>query len=247
MKLFFALLRFISLLFVSMIANANAEMQTIDRFAIDRTETSIGEFRAFVNATGVRTQAEQQGGGSVFESGWVRKRGWTWQTPYGLPASDKEPVVHVTFSEAQAYCRWAGKRLPKESEWIEAAYTERRASPPSPFASGKTYPYPTGEAPTGAHCLDGCGQIVIPDRSTLLTRGRGHAFVGSTQAGVNGLYDMGANVWEWVDSGSDNERLTLGGSWWYGPTQMHRNHRASKPLDTAVVYLGFRCVKDLNR
>lgn len=226
---------------------AAAEMQTIGRFAIDRTEVTVGDFRAFAKATSMRTRAERQGGGAVYESGWVRKPGWTWQAPYGTPAADNEPAVHVTFDEAQAYCRWAGKRLPVEAEWIEAAYTERRAAPPPPLVSGKTYPYPTGDTAAGANCLDDCGRAAVRDRSAVLTRGRGHAVAGSTRPGVNGLHDMGANVWEWVDGGSGNERLTLGGSWWYGAAQMHRDHRATKPVDTAVVYIGFRCVKDLQR
>lgn len=224
-----------------------AEQQPIGRFAIDRTEVTVGAFRAFVRATGMRTRAEQQGGGAVYESGWVRKPGWTWQAPYGAAATDNEPAVHVTFDEAQAYCRWAGQRLPTEAEWIEAAYTERRSTPPPPFTHGKTYPYPTGDTAAGANCLDDCGRVKVQNRSTVLTRGRGHAVAGTTKAGVNGLYDMGANVWEWVDGGSDNERLTLGGSWWYGAAQMHHDHRASKPKDTAVVYIGFRCAKDPSR
>jgi len=235
------------LLIFGVTAATAAEMQTIGRFAIDRTEVTVGDFRAFVKATGMRTRAEQQGGGAVYESGWVRKPGWTWQSPYGAAAADNEPAVHVTFDEAQAYCRWAGKRLPTESEWIEAAYTERRAAPPAPFASGKTYPYPTGDTPAGANCLEDCGRANVHDRSAVLTRGRGHAVAGSTRPGVNGLYDMGANVWEWVDGGSGNEKLTLGGSWWYGAAQMHRDHRATKPVDTAVVYIGFRCARDLKR
>lgn len=219
----------------------------IGGFRIDRTEVTVGEFREFVKATGLRTLAEKQGGGSVYESGWVRKPGWNWQAPYGEPAADREPAVHVTFPEAQAYCRWAGKRLPTEAEWIEAAYTERRASPPAPFVRGKIYPYPTGESPAGANCLDDCGRAEVKDRSAVLSRGRGHALAGATRPGVNGLHDMGANVWEWVDGGSSAERLTLGGSWWYGSAQMHRDHRASKPADTAVVYIGFRCANDLKR
>ncbi|MFG5410166.1 hypothetical protein ABXN37_21235 [Piscinibacter sakaiensis] len=56
---------------------------------------------------------------------------------------------------------------------------------------------------------------------------------------------MGANVWEWVDSGPGDEAVTRGGSWWYGPAQMHHDHRQTKPRDTAVVYIGFRCARSL--
>ena len=80
----------------------------------------------------------------------------------------------------------------------------------------------------------------------MLSRGVGHAPAGSTRPGVNGLYDMGANVWEWVRSGDGASQGTLGGSWWYGQAQMRNGHRASKPRDMAVVYIGFRCVKDLH-
>jgi formylglycine-generating enzyme required for sulfatase activity len=117
-------------------AHADGDMQPIGRFAIDRTEVSVGAFRRFIVATGMVTMAERQGGGSVFEAGWVRKPGWTWSTPFGEPADEREPAVHITFDEAAAYCRWAGKRLPTDAEWLEAAHTERRASPPAPFQNG---------------------------------------------------------------------------------------------------------------
>jgi sulfatase modifying factor 1 len=130
-------------------------------------------------------------------------------------------------------------------EWLEAAHTERRASPPAPFQTGATYPYLTGERPTGANCLRDCGPIPFAlDRSAKLNRGIGPTRVGTTQAGVNGLYDMGANVWEWVDTAQGNERITRGGSWWYGAAQMRNDHRASKPPETAVVYIEFRCAQD---
>ena len=90
-------------------------MQPIGRFAIDRTEVSVEAFSRFVAATGMVTMAERQGGGSVFEAGWVRKPGWTWRTPFGEPADEREPAVHITFDEAAAYCRWAGKRRPTDA------------------------------------------------------------------------------------------------------------------------------------
>lgn len=220
------------------------EMQRVGSFFIDRTEVTVGQFRRFVRATGRVTAAEKAGGGLVYGAGWERKRGWTWKTPYGKPAVDDEPAVHITFDEAAVYCRWAGKRLPTDKEWVEAAYTERRQSPPKPFVRGRTYPYPTGDSPRGANCLSDCGRTAVQDQSAVLERGRGHARAGTTPPGVNGLYDMGANVWEWVVTGSGRAQGTRGGSWWYGAFQMKADAVAYKPRDMAVIYIGFRCVKD---
>ncbi len=224
---------------------AVAGMQKLGAFAIDRTEVTIGAFAKFAAETGFKTKAEREGGSLVYEAGWMKKSGWNWRRPFGKPANASEPAVHVTYAEAKAYCTWAGKRLPTDREWMLAAYTEMRARPPAPFTRGKTYPYPTGVTAAGANCLEECGSTPAIDYSSVLTRGKGHAPAGTTRPGVNGLYDMGANVWEWVDSGAAGEKITRGGSWWYGAAQMHANYRASKPPDMAVVYIGFRCVRSL--
>jgi formylglycine-generating enzyme len=222
---------------------AEPDMQALPRFDIDRTEVTIAQFRAFVRATGTLTQAERAGGGQTYEAGWEQRRGWTWAAPYGTPGADDEPAVHITQSEAQAYCRWAGKRLPTDAEWGQAAYVEQRANPPAPFVRGQRYTYPTGPSPRGANCLGDCGPVkAVPHAQT--SRGQGHARVGTTAAGVNGLFDMGGNVWEWVDSGSAREPRTRGGSWWYGSGPMRDDHHQSKPANTAVVYIGFRCVRE---
>ena len=84
---------------------ANDDMQEIRRFAIDRTEVSIAQFARYVQATGIVTTAEKAGGGSTYEGGWVQRKGWTWRTPYGVPANDREPAVHITFNEAKAFCQ----------------------------------------------------------------------------------------------------------------------------------------------
>lgn len=219
------------------------DMVQVDQFKIDRTEDTVGAFREFVEATGLVTLAEKAGGGLVYEAGWVQKPGWSWKAPYGTPARDDEPTVHVTFDEAQLYCEWRGVRLPTDTEWVTAAYQEYRASPPPPFQQGEDYPYPTGNSPAGANCLNDCVYSSELDNSAVLTRGAGHAPVGTTKPGVNGLYDMGANVWEWVDSEDKGRKITRGGSWWYGAQQMHKQYLASKPADTAVVYIGFRCAR----
>ena len=225
--------------------SALADMQAIREFAIDRTEVTVGQFRAFVAATGHVTVAEKQGGGLVYGAGWERRDGWVWAAPFGTPAGPEEPAVHVTFDDAAAYCAWAGKRLPRDAEWATAAYTEFRADPPPPFETGKTYPFPTGHSPRGANCLGDCGPTSAVNYSDRLDRGRGHAPAGTTRPGVNGLYDMGANVWEWTEDGGTREKRTRGGSWWYESYRMKADDRATKPRDMAVVYIGFRCAKDL--
>jgi formylglycine-generating enzyme len=225
-------------------AQSNTDMQAVGRFEIDRTEVTVGQFRRFVDATGTVTQAERAGGGSTYEGGWQQRRGWTWRAPFGTPAGDREPAVHITWSEAAAFCTWAGKRLPTDAEWGEAAYTERRARPTAPFTTGTTYRYPTGDRPEGANCLGDCGSASTVAHA-VTSRGRGHAEVGRTRAGVNGLFDMGGNAWEWVDSGPGADPRTRGGSWWYGEGPMRNDHVQSKPADTAVVYIGFRCARNL--
>ena len=232
---------------------AQIDWVALPGFSMAWTETTVGQFRRFAQATGATTRAERAGGGEVYEAGWVRKPGWTWAMPFGggQRAADDEPAVHITFDEAQAFCRWAGGRLPTDAQWVSAAYTEQLSAPPAPWQRGRSYPFPTGESPQGAQCLDDCGpqaqQRAIRHGASLL-RGHGHARTGATPAGVNGLHDMGGNAWEWVDeppgASGNAERRTRGGSWWYGAAQMRADHLQSKPADTAVVYIGFRCVKD---
>ena len=218
-------------------------MQRITDFSIDRTEVTIEQYAKFVSETGYVTAAERRGGGLVFASGWEQKAGWVWSSPFGIPANPGEPAVHLTFNDAAAYCAWAGKRLPTDEEWVLAAYTEFRRVPPPPFETEKTYPYPTGQTPDGANCLGDCGLISVQDYSARLNRGRGPALAGTTAPGVNGLYDMGANVWEWTDDGGASENPTRGGSWWYGSGRMRAENRATKPKKMAAVYIGFRCAK----
>ena len=173
-----------------------------------------------------------------------RRLGWTWQRPHGIKANDQEPAVHLNYSEAQAYCEWAGKRLPTDEEWASAAYHEQRRNPQGDFEFGKVYDYPTGDQPNGANCLGECGPSLSVNHGVNLRRGTGHTMAGNSKAGVNGLHEMGANVWEWIQSEGSQAR-TRGGSWWYGARPMHREHSAYKPKDFYAIYVGFRCASDL--
>jgi formylglycine-generating enzyme len=221
----------------------SAGMQRIGRFEIDITEVTVGDFQRFAQATQTVTAAERTGG-NTYEAGWEQRKGWNWRTPFGQAASSSEPALHVNYHEAAAYCGWAGKRLPTDAEWGEAAYTERRMQPTDGFITGRTYRYPTGDSPQGANCLGDCGSVkTVPHAVT--SRGKGHSEAATTKRGINGLYDMGGNAWEWVNSGAGNDKRTRGGSWWYGAASMVDTHHQSKLADMSAVYIGFRCAKDL--
>ena len=212
------------------------ELVRLGDWAIDRTEVTIGQFERYVQATGTVTRAEKEGGGFEYGAGWERRPGWSWRRPDGVAARADLPAVHLDFAEAQAYCRWAGGRLPTGAEWQKAGFTELRDAPPAPWVKGRTYPWSTGDSPQGANTSDADPwQRAAP--------------AGATRQGVNGLYDMGANVWEWTtDARGDErrkERRTVGGSWWYGAFNMKADVQAYKPADFYAVYIGFRCVYDL--
>jgi formylglycine-generating enzyme len=208
---------------------ATAERVNLGRFAIDRTEVTIGAYRAALKP-GASTTAEREGGGFEYTAGWTRRPGWAWASPYGHPGADNEPAVHLSWSEARDYCQVVGGRLPTWAEWQLAAYTEQRDAPTDGFIKGRSYSYPVGDAPDG---MNNSRQRHMP--------------VGTTKRGVNGLYDMGGNVWEWLADRQGDDALTAGGSWWYGPEQTRASGIQWKPAKFFAVYIGFRCVYDLNR
>jgi formylglycine-generating enzyme len=204
------------------------ERVQIGAFALDSTEVTIGQFRAFARATGLITAAEREGGGFEYTAGWTRRPGWTYERPQGAPGADMEPAVHVSWTEAAMYCAHVGGRLPTITEWRHAAYTEARDHPSDGFVKGRTYMYPVGDLPDGMN-----------------NNRRGHVAVGTTKLGVNGLYDMGGNAWEWIADRRGDDALTAGGSWWYGPSQTQADGAQWKPASFYAVYVGFRCAYDV--
>ena len=140
------------------------------------------------------------------------------------------PAMGINWIQASKYCRWAGKRLPREEEW-EAA------------ARGVTnFSYPWGE-------------VFLPHRSNLLGEEDGHLFsapVGSFQAGASasGVMDMAGNVWEWVDSKKSERpqpetRIVKGGGWSSDKKQARISFRNHVDLKMKNPTFGLRCAKSL--
>ena len=86
------------------------------------------------------------------------------------------------------------------------------SNPPQPFVTCVTYPYLTGDTPEGANCLEDCGPTSAIDSSGELNSVIGPIIVGTTKAGLKGLFDMGANVLEWTENGGLGEKRSRGGS-----------------------------------
>jgi len=230
-------------------------------FWIDRHEVTRESFARFVEATGHRTTAERQGWAPVFnpktdnwdslpEANWRRPRG-----PEGRPSEALDPVTQVSWEDAQAFARWAGKRLPTEAEWEYAARGGlARAS----------FPWGNELMPDGKY-VSNYWQGPFPTKNSGADGFRGPAYVGSYPPNAFGLYDMSGNVWEWCSDwfsqsyyrkspsenppGPDqgNERVQRGGSWFCSPDSMPGYmvySRMSAPPAAMYPHVGFRCARD---
>ena len=238
-------------------------------FALSRTEITVGEFSAFVNATGYRTDAEVSGGSRVYEprSGRMdRRNGVTWRDDYtGDPADRDLPVIHVSWNDAQAYVAWLSEqtgrtyRLPSEAEFEYAL----RAGSQTRYWWGDGTPSEPVENLTG----DGDRSSTNATWTVAFRRYTdgfwGPAPVGSLQANPFGLYDMGGNVMEWTEDcwhdsfvrapgdGSAwinpgcERRVIRGGSWSSTPAMARSAFRLSSLPSSTDMRVGFRVARDL--
>lgn len=145
----------------------------VDTFLIDKFEVTNGRYLEFVKATGHRVPQNPRNPTRNL-----------WQGASITDSLTDRPVINVDWFDAEAYCSWAGKRLPTEAEWEKAAKG----------TSDRRFPWGNVE-PTPKHL--NYNQPWIGEK-TLMP-------VGSYEAGKSpyGLYDMAGNVWEWVNDWYD--------------------------------------------
>ncbi|MEN8219063.1 MAG: bifunctional serine/threonine-protein kinase/formylglycine-generating enzyme family protein [Pseudomonadota bacterium] len=156
---------------------------SVNGFAMERYEVTVGEFRRFVNATGYKTTAEKKNSCYSYSQGWKYVEGANWRSP-GFSQADTEPVVCVSWHDATAYAKWLSEqtgqqyRLPTEAQWeyVARAGTETKYWWGNEIGKNK------------ANCdNDSCGD-----------RFKYTAPVGSFAPNPFGIYDTVGNVWEWV-------------------------------------------------
>jgi len=201
---------------------------SLPEFWIDKTPVTNAEFARFVQATGYKTTAEQQGSGYAYTgSEWKDMEGADWRHPGGPKTniSNKmaHPVVQVRWEDAAAYAQWAGKRLPTEQEWEKAARG----------TDGRKYPWGDQE-PTVDLCNFGMN---VKDTTPV---GK-YSPQGDSPYGC---VDMAGNVWELTASDYDKEgKVVRGGSWDDDGWDVRAaTHSTSGYPDSRNVHDGFRCV-----
>jgi formylglycine-generating enzyme required for sulfatase activity len=238
-------------------------------FAMGRHEVSVSEFREFVEQSGFRHDAQDDSFTMIYHqrSGRLtRREDVDWQMNFeGRMAGDEDPVVHVSWHDAQAYANWLARgtgkpyRLPSEAEFEYVLRGGKRTR----------YWWGRGSPDRVVENLTGEGDI-SRSRRTWPTSFKGYtddfwgpAPVGSFEASPFGLYDIGGNVGEWVmdcwhetymrapNDGSAwvnpgcKLRVIRGGYWASSPDQTRSAFRLPAKPDSHDARIGFRIARDL--
>ncbi len=238
-------------------------------FAMGQHEVTVSEFRDFVDQTGYKTDAERDRFSMIYDhhSGRLPRRdGVNWRMNYeGREAGDDDPVVHVSWRDAQAYVNWLARgtgkpyRLPSEAEFEYVV----RGGKSTRYWWGRGSPRHVVENITG----DG---DTTRNHRTWSTSFKGYtdhfwgpAPVGSFDPSPYGLFDIGGNVGEWVmDCWHDTYmrapvdgsswvnpgcklRVIRGGYWASSPEQTRSAFRLSAKPDSHDARIGFRIARDL--
>ena len=230
----------------------------VGAFRMDEHEVTNRQFREFAEQTRYVTTAEQRGWSYVFDrrqKQWTRRTGADWRHPQGPDSSlhgrDGLPAVHVSWYDARAYAKWAGKQLPTEAQWEYAARSGLR---------DVNYPWGRDELIDGRYRANYRQHGKEPAADGY----EGLAPVKSFPASSFGLYDISGNVWEWCSDWygehyyrqcarddpagpvKGQRRVQRGGSW-LSPEDYRFGHhvsaRGKRPPEETYEHVGFRCVR----
>jgi formylglycine-generating enzyme required for sulfatase activity len=225
-------------------------------FYMGKYEVTVEQFGKFVKESGYRTEAET-GDGAFTWTGqkWEKKAGVSWKTP-GFNQTQDHPVVCISWNDAQAFCKWADLKLPKEAQWEYAAR-----------AGTKTVRYWGNEnrdAAKYANVADETSKKRFNWSPIFEGEEDGYAEtapVGRFKPNPWGLYDVIGNVFEWCedwykdsyegapgdgtyDANAANAtyRVLRGGSWDDFPRYCRAALRYRTSPDYRYGYAGVRCV-----
>ncbi|MCG9681520.1 SUMF1/EgtB/PvdO family nonheme iron enzyme [Vibrio sp. Isolate23] len=193
------------------------------------TPITVGQFKAFVDATNYQTDAELKNTCTAIVKGEVTpiSKGY-WRNP-GFKQASNSPVVCVSRNDAQAYANWLSNktnhsyRLPNEDEWEIAA----RAGAETHYWWGDQF------IPNQANT--GWGGTPWSNKST--------SPVNAFKPNRLGIYDTVGNVWQWT---SDARGLLKGGAWNFSPDMAAAHQQLSLSSSSAANYVGFRVVRDIH-
>lgn len=219
---------------------------------MDQTDVTNAQFARFVAETGYVTDAERYGWGWVWEreGGDTRLPGANWRHPLGpgstISGEDADPVVQVSWHDAQAYAEWVGMSLPSEEQWEYAAHGPDF----QPFPWGAALPDGSQANLCDRHCPR-WGPSTSDD-GYAYTSPTGHYPAGASPYGV---LDMAGNVLQWTRSiyapypGASytdpvygkGDFVERGGSYATLPAGAYTTIRDAASPDTRMEYIGFRC------